>query len=80
MSVWPVSSSHWSNSASYTNDLVEEGEKIPEVKCLASGLRKENLRFSPHGEVGTVDDAFDARPGFTDTARDIQVACKGAKF
>ena len=60
--------------------FLEEGEKIPEVKCLATGLRKENLRFGPHGEVGSVDDAFDARPGFADTARSIQDACKGAKI
>ena len=60
--------------------FAEEGEKIPEVKCLVTGLRKENLRYAPHGEVGAIDDASDAKPGFNDIARRVQDACKGAKI
>jgi len=60
--------------------FVEEGEKVPEVKCLVTGLRKESLRYAPHAEVGSLDDASDSKPGFTDTARHIQEACKGVKL
>ena len=60
--------------------LVEEGEKIPEVKCLLTGFRKENLRYAPHGEIGSIDDASDAKPGFADIAQRTQAACKGAKI
>ncbi|CAF0821162.1 unnamed protein product [Adineta steineri] len=60
--------------------LTKEGEKVAEVKCLATGLRKENLRYGPHGEAGTLDDASDSKPGFTDDARRIQEACKGVKL
>jgi hypothetical protein len=60
--------------------IVEEGEKVPEVKCLVTGLRKENLRYGPHSEVGSLDDASDSKPGFTDVAKGIQEACKGAKL
>ncbi|CAF0948683.1 unnamed protein product [Adineta steineri] len=60
--------------------LLEEGEKVAEVKCLATGLRKENLRYGPHGEAGTLDDASDSKPGFTDDTRRIQEACKGVKL
>lgn len=60
--------------------FLEEGEKVPEVKCLATHFRRENLRFGPHGEVGAVDDASDAKPGFTDVARKVQEACKGVKI
>jgi len=57
-----------------------EGEKVPEVKCLITDLRKENLRYAPHSEIGTLDDASDSKPGFNDIARPIQEACKGAKI
>ena len=60
--------------------FLEEGEKIPEVKCLVTNFRRENLRYAPHGEVGSVDDASDAKPGFLEIARGVQVACKGAKL
>ena len=50
------------------------------MKCLVTGLRKENLRYAPHGQIGTLDDASDAKPGFTDTVRQIQEACKGVKL
>jgi hypothetical protein len=62
------------------SSFVEEGEKVPEVKCLATGLRKENLRFAPHNQVGALDDASDSKPGFNDIAQGIQEACKGAKI
>ncbi|UJR23587.1 hypothetical protein I4U23_026576 [Adineta vaga] len=60
--------------------LAKEGEKVPQVKCLATNLRRENLRFEPHNEVGTLDDASDAKPGFADFARRTQEACKGVKL
>lgn len=60
--------------------FVEEGEKVPEVKCLVTGLRKENLRYGPHAEVGSLDDASDSKPGFIDIARRTQEACKDAKL
>jgi len=64
----------------YDFDFVEEGEKIADVKCLATGLRKANLRYGPHGAVGTLDDASDAKPGFNDFVRRTQEACKGVKL
>ncbi len=60
--------------------FAEEGEKVPEVKCLVTGIRKENLRYAPHAEVGSLDDASDAKPGFIDTVRQIQEACQGVKL
>jgi hypothetical protein len=39
--------------------FVEEGEQVPEVKCLVTGLRKENLRYAPHAETGSFDNASD---------------------
>ncbi|CAF0853239.1 unnamed protein product [Rotaria sp. Silwood1] len=60
--------------------LTKEGEKIPQVKCLATNLRKENLIYAPRGEAGKLNDGSDTKVGFTDTARSIQEACKGAKL
>ncbi|CAF2426438.1 unnamed protein product [Rotaria sp. Silwood2] len=60
--------------------LAKEGEKVPEVKCLATNLRKENLIYAPRGEAGTLNDGSDTKVGFTDTARSIQEACKGVKL
>ncbi|CAF0765310.1 unnamed protein product [Didymodactylos carnosus] len=60
--------------------LAQEGEKVPEVKCLVAGLRKENIRYAPKGAVGSFDDASDAKPNFSNDAKVIQEACKGLKF
>ncbi|CAF0862542.1 unnamed protein product [Rotaria sordida] len=60
--------------------LAKEGEQVPEVKCLVIGLRKQNLIYAPGGAAGIVNDGSDAKVGFTDTARSIQVACKGVKL
>jgi len=60
--------------------LKQEGEKVPEVKCLVTGLRKQNIRYAPRGVVGSFDDASDAKPNFSNDAKVIQEACKGLKF
>ena len=60
--------------------IVEEGEKVPQVKCLATNLRRENLRFQPHNQFDTLDDASDSKPDFTEFARRMQEACKGVKL